>query len=163
MKPKKTTLLVVAVVAVVGAIWLHDYFSPGKVVKRKLLATVEAFEEESILRVMSAVSRGYSDPWGFDYETLGGNLNHVMNEYDDLEVDLVFGEVAASDEEVRVGLEFVVSGRYQDARQYVVGSGAEPCAAVVVWRKEQPGWRLASTADLDVPELREELESRRPR
>ncbi len=157
----KVALLVIVVGA--GGLWLRHYFSPGEAVKRKVLATVEAFEEESILRVMSAVSRGYSDPWGFDYETLGGNLNHVMNEYDDLEVDLVFGEVAASDEEVRVGLEFVVSGRYQGAREYVVGNDAEPCTTVVVWRKEQPGWRLASTADLDIPELREELEARRPR
>ncbi|MCJ7753165.1 MAG: hypothetical protein MUP13_01230 [Thermoanaerobaculales bacterium] len=163
MIPKKIAILVVAFVAVAGGLWLHHYFSPGEVVKRKLLATVEAFERESILGVMSAVSRGYSDPWGFDYEILGGNLHHVMEEYDDLEVDLVFGEVAASDEEVRVGLEFVVSGRYEGTREYVVGSGAEPCTAVLVWRKEQPGWRLTSTADLDIPELREELESRRPR
>jgi hypothetical protein len=157
------TLLVLTVVAVAGGLWLHHYFSPGEVVKRKLLATVGAFEEESILGVMSAVSRGYSDPWGFDYESLGGNLHHVMEEYDDLEVDLVFGEVAASDEEVLVGLEFVVSGGYEGTRENIVGSGAEPCTAVLVWRKEQPGWRLASTADLDIPELREELEARRPR
>ena len=152
-----------AVVVVAGGLWLRHYFSPGEVVKRKVLATVEAFEEEKILGVMAAVSRRYSDPWGFDYETLGGNLHSAMEEYDDLDVDLLFGEVAASDEAVRVGLEFVVSGRCEGTRENIVGSGAEPCTAVLVWRKEQPGWRLASTADLDIPELREELESRRPR
>ncbi len=157
------TLLVLAVVAVACGLWLRHYFSPGEVVKRKVLATVEAFEEESILGVMAAVSRRYSDQWGFDYETLGGNLHRVMDEYDDLDVDLVFGQVAASDDEVRVGLEFVVSGRSDGTRENIVGSSAEPCTAVLVWRKEQPGWRLASTADLDIPELREELESRRPR
>lgn len=156
-------MLVVGVVVIASGLWLRHYFSPGEVVKRKVLATVEAFEEESILGVMSAISRRYSDQWGFDYETLGGNLHRVMGEYDDLDVDLVFGEVAASDAEVRVGLEFVVSGRYDGTRENVVGSGPEPCTAVLVWRKEQPGWRLASTADLDIPELREELEARRPR
>ena len=163
MKLTRVTLLVVAVVVVAGGLCLRYYFSPGEVVKRKVLATVEAFEEEKILGVMAAVSRRYSDEWGFDYETIGGNLHSVMEEYDDLDVDLVFGRMAASDEEVRVGLEFVVSGRYDGTRENVVGSGAEPCAAVLVWRKEQPGWRLASTADLDIPELRDELEARRPR
>jgi len=163
MKLTRVTLLVVAVVVVAGGLWLRYYFSPGEVVKRKVLATVEAFEEEKILGVMAAVSRRYFDEWGFDYETIGGILHSVMEEYHDLDVDLVFGRMAASDEEVRVGLEFVVSGRYDGTMENVVGSRAEPCTAVLVWRKEQPGWRLASTADLDIPEHREELESRRPR
>jgi len=163
MQQNRMTVAVLVIVVGVGGLWLRRYFSPGEVVKRKVLATVEAFEDEKILGVMAAVSRRYSDPWGFDYETLGGNLHYAMEEYDDLDVDLVFGEVATLDEVVRVGLEFVVSGRSEGTRKYIVGSGAEPCTAVLVWRKEQPGWRLASTADLDIPELREELESRRPR
>ncbi len=163
MKPALVKPVVAVAVLVAAGWWLRHYFSPGEVVQRQLLATVEAFEAEKILGVMSAVSRSYSDPWGFDYETLGGNLNQIMSEYDDLEVDLVFGEVVASDKEVRVGLEFVVSGWYRGTREYVVGSGAEPCTAVLVWRKEQSGWRLATTADLDIPELRDELEARRPK
>jgi len=163
MQSSKTTLLVLALVVCGGGLWVRHYFSPGEVVKRKILTTVEAFEDESLLGVMAAVSRSYSDPWGFDYETLGGNLHQVMEAYDGLDVDLVLGEVSASDEHVRVGLEFVVRGRYEGTREYVVGSGGQPCTAVVVWRKEAPGWRLASTADLDIPELRDELEARRPR
>ncbi len=163
MKQNRVTVALFVIVVGAGGLWLHHYFSPGEVVEGAVLATVAAFEKESILGVMAAVSRRYSDPWGFDYETLGGNLHRVMDEYDDLDVDLVFGQVAASDVGVRVGLEFVVSGRYEGTRENIVGSGAEPCTAVLVWRKEQPGWRLASTADLDIPELREELESRRPR
>jgi hypothetical protein len=158
MKP----LVLIAAVVVVGW-WLDHYFSPGEVVKRQLFAAVEAFEEDRILGVMAAVSRSYSDPWGFDYETLGGNLHQVMDAYDDLNVDIALGQTAVSDAEVRVGLEFVVSGRTQGSREFVAGSDSEPCTAVLVWRKETPGWRLASTADLDIPELREELESRRPR
>ena len=150
-------------ISLAGGFWLRHYYSPGEVVKRKLLAMIEAFEGESLFGVMAAVSRSYSDPWGFDYETLGGNLNQIMDDYDDLDVDLVLGEVAASDEQVRVGLEFVVSGSYDGTEEYVIGSGTEPCTAVVVWRKEDPGWRLASTAELDIPEFRDELEARRPR
>ncbi|MDX2436698.1 MAG: hypothetical protein QNL88_06560 [Acidobacteriota bacterium] len=163
MQSSKMTLVMVALVVVVGGLWLRHYFSPGEVVKRKVLATIEAFETESLLGVMAAVSRSYSDPWGFDYETLGGNLHQVMEAYDDLDVDLVIGDVAASEERVLVGLEFVVSGRYEGTRESVVGSSGQPCTAVVVWRKEPPGWRLASTAELDIPELRGELEARRAR
>jgi len=163
MRPKTMSFLLWALVLVAGGFWVRHFLSPGEVVKRKLLATVEAFEEEKIVGVMAAVSRRYSDQWGFDYETLGGNLQQMMDGYDDLEVDLVFGEMAAFDAEVRVGLEFVVNGRSEGTRENVVGSSAQPCTAVLVWRKEQPGWRLASTADLDIPELRKELESRRPR
>jgi hypothetical protein len=163
MQSSKMTLVMVALVVVVGGLWLRHYFSPGEVVKRKVLATIEAFETESLLGVMAAVSRSYSDPWGFDYETLGGNLHQVMEAYDDLDVDLVIGDVTASEERVLVGLEFVVSGRYGGTRESVAGSSGQPCTAVVVWRKEAPGWRLASTAELDIPELRGELEARRPR
>jgi hypothetical protein len=157
----KTTILVLAAVLAVGALWLRHYLSPGEVVRRKLVSTVAAFEEERLLAVMAAVSRSYSDPWGGDYETLAGNLRQLMESYEDLRVDLVFGAIETRDDRVTVGLEFVVSGRFQDERESVLGSRAEPCTAVVLWRKETPGWRLASTLDLDIPELRDKLEQRR--
>jgi hypothetical protein len=157
----KTTILVLAAVLAVGAIWLRHYLSPGEVVRRKLVSAVAAFEEERLLAVMAAVSRSYSDPWGGDYETLAGNLRQLMESYEELRVDLVFGAIETRDDRVTVGLEFVVSGRSQDERGSVLGSRAEPCTAVVLWRKETPGWRLASTVDLDIPELRNELEAAR--
>ena len=163
MDSRKTAVAVLVVVVVAGGLWLRHYFSPGEVVKRKMFAMIEAFEEERILGVMASVSRGYSDPWGFSYETLAGNLHQVMDTYEDLDVDLVIGDVEAADEQVRIGLEFVVWGKYDGTKGYVVGSVSEPCSAVVEWRKETPGWRFATTVDLDIPELREELESRRPR
>jgi hypothetical protein len=163
MKTTKTKAVVISFVVLIGVLWLRHYFSPGEVVKRKLFGTVEAFEKESLLGVMAAISRSYSDPWGFDYETVGGNLHQIMESYDDLDVDVVIGGVAASEEQVRIGFEFVVSGRYDGAKESVVGSGGDPCTAVLVWRKEAPGWRLASTAELDIPELRGELEARRLR
>ncbi|MCJ7754913.1 MAG: hypothetical protein MUP13_10150, partial [Thermoanaerobaculales bacterium] len=64
---KRTALIALAILAIVGLISLRHYFSPGEVVKRKFIATIEAFEEERLLAVMSGVSRGYSDPWGLNY------------------------------------------------------------------------------------------------
>jgi len=75
---RRNLLIVLAVALTVGGLWLRNYFSPGEVVNRKLVATIEAFEEERLLAVMAAVSRQYSDPWGLNYETLGGYLHEVM-------------------------------------------------------------------------------------
>jgi hypothetical protein len=153
----------VAAFAVVGVIAFRHYFSPGEVVNRKLVATIEAFEEERLLAVMSAVSRKYSDPWGLDYETLGGYLHETMETYDDLRVDYVLTRPEVREGEVRIDIEFILWGRYQGTKGYVIGSISDPCTATVLWREEAPGWRFASTPELDIPELREELESRRNR
>jgi hypothetical protein len=151
--------LLIAVIVVVLAV--RHYFSPGEVVRRQLVATIDAFEDERMLAVMSAISRSYSDPWGLDYETLAGVLHELMDTYDDLQVDLVFDKPEVGEDEVRIGFQFVLWGSEQGTRGYIVGSLSAPCTAVLVWRKEQPGWRLASTAELDIPELRNELEAMR--
>ena len=156
---KRAALIGLAVLVVVGFISLRHYFSPGQVVKRKLIATIEAFEEERLLAVMSGISRGYSDPWGFDYETLAGYLNATMETYDDLDVDSLIGKPVVGEGEVRIDIQFILWGRYEGTKGYVVGSITDPCTATVLWRKETPGWRFASTEELDIPELRRELES----
>lgn len=161
MESKKKALVALAVVLVVGGLSLRHYFSPGEVVKRKLVATIEAFEEESLLRVMSRISRSYRDPWGLDYETLGGHMRSVMETYDELDLDYSLGEPLVDGERAQIGIEFVLWGRYEGTRGYVIGSRSEPCTAVLLWRKETPGWRFASTPELSIPELREELEERR--
>ena len=158
---KRTTLIILGVLAVVGTISLRHYFSAGEVVKRKFIATIEAFEEERLLAVMSGVSRSYSDPWGLSYETFGGSLHEAMETYENLDVDYVLTKPIVSGEEVRIGIEFVLWGRYEGTRGYIIGSFSQPCTATVVWRKETPGWRLTSTPELDIPELRDELSSRR--
>ena len=144
-----------------GGLFLRHYFSPGEVVKRKLHATIDAFEEERLLAVMSGISRNYSDPWGLTYESLGGQLNQTMDTYDDLRVDLELGTLVVAESEVRIDIQFVLWGRYEGTRGYVVGSLSDPCTATLLWREESPGWRFASTLEIDIPELRHELEARR--
>lgn len=161
MKSKKIALVVLAAAIVMGGLWLRHYLSPAAAVKRKLAATVEAFEEERMLAAMSGISRAYSDEWGLSYETLGGYLHETIDTYDDLDLDLIITEVEARETEARVGVRFVLWGKYQGSRGYVVGSFTEPCTAVLVWRKETPGWRFASTEDLVIPELTGQLETMR--
>ena len=158
---KRTALIVLAVLVVVGIISLRHYFSPGEVVKRKFLATIEAFEEERLLAVMSGISRGYSDPWGLNYETFAGYLSETMETFDDLDVDSLLSKPVVGESEVRIDIQFVVWGRYEGVKGYVIGSITEPCTATVLWREEKTGWRFASTEKLDIPELRRELDSRR--
>jgi hypothetical protein len=155
MSPRVIKITVLAIVAIVVVIGVRHYFSPGEVVKRK------AFEEERLLAVMSGISRSYSDPWGFDYETLAGHLNMTMETYDDLDVDSLIGKPVVGEDEVRIDIEFILWGRYEGTKGYIIGSITEPCTATLLWRKETPGWRFASTEELDIPELREELDSRR--
>jgi hypothetical protein len=106
MSPRVIKITVLAIVAIVVVIGVRHYFSPGEVVKRKLIATIEAFEEERLLAVMSGISRSYSDPWGFDYETLAGHLNMTMDTYDDLDVDSLIGKPVVREDEVRIDIEF---------------------------------------------------------
>jgi len=160
---RRNTLIVLAVALIAGGLWLRHYFSPGEVVNRKLVATIEAFEEERLLAVMAAVSRKYADPWGVNYETLGGYLHEIMETYDDLRVDYALARPEVGEGEVRIDIEFVLWGRYQGTTGYVIGSLSDPCTATVLWREETPGWRFASTPELDIPELRNELERRRSR
>ncbi len=158
---RRTGLIALAILAIVGFISLRHYFSPGEVVKRKLTATIEAFEEERLLGVMSGISRGYSDPWGLSYETVAGYLNETMETYDELDVDCLLSEPMVGEGEVRIDIRFIVWGRYEGTKGYVVGSITEPCTATVLWREEKIGWRLASTEELDIPELRSRLDSMR--
>ena len=158
---KRTALIGLAIVAVVGFISLRHYFSPGEVVKRKLIATLEAFEEERLLAVMSSISRGYSDPWGLNYEAFAGYLNETMETYEDLDVDSLISSPVVSEGEVRIDIQFVVWGRHEGTKGYIIGTITDPCTATVLWRQETPGWRLASTEELDIPELRHEFDSRR--
>ena len=158
---RRNLLIVLAVALTVGGLFLRHYFSPGEVVNRKLVATIDAFEEERLLAVMSAVSRKYSDPWGLDYETLGGYLHETMETYDDLRVDYVLTRPDVREGEVRIDIEFVLWGRFEGTKGYVIGSISDPCAATLLWCEETPGWRFASTAELDIPELRDELDLRR--
>ena len=154
---------IVAILAIIAVIGVRHYFSPGEVVKRKLIATIEAFEEERLLAVMSGISRSYSDPWGLNYETLAGYLHETMETYDDLDVDSLLSKPVVGEGEVRIDIQFVVWGRYEGTKGYVVGSITDPCTATVLWREEKTGWRFTSTEELDIPELRRELDARRNR
>lgn len=157
MQNRRLTTAVLIIIALVAAAWAKRYFSPEQVVRRQLLAAVEAFESEQLLGVISVVSRSYTDLWGQSYESIAGNIGEVMATYADLHVDLDIKEIDRVGEAVRIRLEFVVSGNEGDASGYVVGSLTDPCDATILWREEPQGWRLFTTEQLDIPELRDEL------
>ncbi len=149
--------LVVAGVVVTVALFVRSYFSPANVVKRSLRAAIASFEQEQMLGAMHPVSRSYSDRWGMSYEAIAGHLRGIMETFDSLEVALDPIDVTVEGDEVLVRMRFVVSGSDGASRGYVLGSRAEPCTASQRWRKEAQGWRIVTTEELDIPELRDEL------
>jgi hypothetical protein len=112
---------------------------------------------------MPKISRSYTDRWGGSYEGVGGHVQSVMDAYDNLDLDIDIAAVEVDDGEVRVGLRFVVSGTSDRGREAVLGAPLDPARATLLWRKEKAGWRLLETEELDIPELRDELEARATR
>ncbi|MGD8441724.1 MAG: hypothetical protein PVG53_14425 [Holophagae bacterium] len=161
MDPKHVKLIILLVVAAAGALWLRHFLSPAQAVKRQLAEAVAAVENEAIVGVMPKISRSYNDAWGGSYESLGGHLQSLMDAYDELDVDLAVDSVEVAGDVVHVAVTFVVNGTAEGVGGTVLGTRFEPCRATLRWHKEQPGWRLAETEELDIPELRDELERRR--
>lgn len=160
MDRRQLVLVVLVVAGVAAALWLRAWLSPGQAVRRQLAEAVAAVESERILGVMSKISRSYSDRWGNSYESVGGHVQGLMDAFDGLDVDLDVTGADVGEGEVRLGVRFVVTGSVEGEREAVLGTSAEPCRATLLWQKEQAGWRLAETEELDIPELREELGER---
>ena len=161
MDRKQLFPVVALIVVVAGGLGLRHYLSTEQVIRRQLFEAVESFKNERILGVMAKVSRSYTDPWGGSYEGLGAQLQSIMEAYDALTVDLDVQSVEVGESEARTALTFVVGGRTEVGRGDILGSALEPCRATLRWLKEPPGWRLVETEELDIPELREELQERR--
>ena len=161
MERRQLVLVVLVVAGVAGALWLRSWLSPAQAVRRQLDQAVEAFENETILGVMSKISRRYGDRWGNSYESVGGHLQALMDAYDGLDVALDLRSTEVGDGEVRIELSFVVTGSVDGGREEVLGTRFEPCTATLLWSEAQGGWRLVETEELDVPELRDELEAAR--
>lgn len=163
MERKQLARVILLVLLVAGALGMRHYFSPGQAVRRQLFEAVAAFKNEKILGVMAKISRSYTDKWGGGYESLGGYAQSLMDAYDGLTMDVEISAVEMSKTEARMVLTFVIGGRTQIGRGNILGTDLEPCRATLKWVKEDAGWRLAETEKLDIPQLREELESRRER
>jgi len=161
MEKKQLVRVLLFVALVAGALGLRNYFAPGSVVRRQIFEAVESFKNEQILGVMSKISRSYTDDWGGSYEGLGAQVQSMMEAYDGLTMDVDIESLEMGDGEARIELTFVVGGRTQVGRGNILGTDLDPCKATLRWIKEEPGWRLVETEELDIPQFREELQRRR--
>ena len=161
MEKKQLIRVLLFVALVAGALGLRNYFAPGSVVRRQIFEAVESFKNEQILGVMSKISRSYTDDWGGSYEGLGAQVQSMMDAYDGLTMDVDIESLEMGDGEARIELTFVVGGRTQVGRGNILGTDLDPCKATLRWIKEEPGWRLVETEQIDIPQFREELQRRR--
>ena len=159
MKNNRLVVIVIVGVALVLIFWVKQYFSPERVVHRKFLAAVVAFEKELLLGTIQVITRTYLDSWGQSYESIAGNVSEMMATFDDLDVDLLETSADRTEDGVRMRLRFVVSGSDGDGDGAGLGSHNAPCTASIFWRKEPSGWRISTTESLDIPELRDELDA----
>ena len=160
MDRRRIVRVVLVVGLVAGGLWLRSYLSPANVVRRMLLAAITAFESEQILGSIEPISRSYHDRWGSSYESLAGHMRTAMDTYDDLQVDLEPPIIEVREEQASTRFTFILWGTAEGTRGYVIGSLAEPCTVKLGWRKEPQGWRIITTSELDIPELRDELAQR---
>jgi hypothetical protein len=158
MDRKRIVTVVVLVAVVAVGLWLRNYFSPANVVRRALFGVIEAFEQEQILAAIKPFSRSYQDRWGNTRESLAGHMRTAMETYDNLQVDLELPQIDIEGDSASVRFRFILWGSYEGTRGYVIGSLSDPCTVTLGWRKETQGWRILSTEELDIPELRDELE-----
>ena len=163
MEMKQLIRVVLFVALVVGALGVRNYFSPGTVVRRQIFEAVASFKNEKILGVMSKIARSYTDEWGGSYESLGAQVQSMMDSYDGLTMDVDITSLEVADGEARIELAFVVGGRTEVGRGDIFGTELDPCRATLRWIKEKPGWRFAETEELEIPQYREELDQRRSR
>lgn len=154
-------VLIAVLVLVAAGLWVRWYLSPEQVIRRSFVGAVEAFENEQLLAVMSVFDRGYRDPWGHDYESLGGIFAAAFDDLDALDVTIAQLDVAVDGETARTGLRFVISGIADGVDGLLFGEPSRPCTATLEWAKRPQGWRITSTSRLDIPELRDELDAAR--
>jgi len=154
-------VVIVALIVAGAGLWLRWYLAPEQVIRRSVQRTVEAFEGEQLLAVMAAFDRGYRDPWGHDYEALGGIFAAAFDEFEGLDVDVSELDVTVDGETARTSLRFVVSGAADGVDGPLFGEPSRPCTATLELSKRPQGWRITTTSRLDIPELRDELDAGR--
>lgn len=154
-------VVIVALIVAGAGLWVRWYLSPEQVIRRSVNGVVEAFENERLLAVMAVFDRGYGDPWGHDYEALGGIFAAAFDELEGLDVEVSELDVTVDGENARTSLRFVVSGVADGVDGLLFGEPSRPCTATLEWAKRQQGWRITTTSRLDIPELRDELDAAR--
>jgi len=158
---KKVVWLVLIVVVAVGALRLKQYFSPENVIRRTMFKAVGAFEEEHLIGTLKIFDRAYSDPWGQSYEVIAGHVRVLQETFDGLRLDLEVSRVVLAEGTAVMELTFVLWGSEGGRRGTIFGRPTEPCTATLGWAKGPDGWRIGTTTELDIPELREEIQAAR--
>lgn len=156
---RKLLWLAAAVAVAIGALEARRFFAPAAEVRRAFGRAVEAFEEERLLASLAVLDRAYADRWGNSYESLAGTVRLLHETYDGLELTYEWSGIEVDGDSAVMDLTFILWGRAEGRRGTVVGSVLEPCTATVVWSRQPQGWRVVTVTALDIPELRDELDS----
>jgi len=158
---RRILTIAVAVAVLAGILWVKGHFAPENVIRRAFLEAKAAFEREEILATMKVFDRAYRDQFGNSFESIAGHVRLLHETYDDLELTLEPPDITLAGDTAELRIRFILWGSAEGQRGYIIGSLTDPCTATLQWAKRREGWRIVTTSDLDIPELRSELERAR--
>ena len=129
------------------------YLSPQARVERFLNQVAAAAEEANAPKLLSFISRDYSDFRGLDYETLEARMEGGFEGLDRLNVTV--GNVRAEVEghEARASFDLMVVAVRGQERYLLVGAPMQPEKLRVHLRKESGDWKILETAKGEPSEI----------
>jgi len=155
---RRVAYAIAGVVIVAVALFVRSYFSPERVMTRALHGAAIAVEEERLLGALQPFFKGYRDECGFDFEFIAGGVHDMIETFDLLTMDVEVDSVEVDGETAQMRLRFALIGTHDGQRGYILGSATQRCRVRLRWEKKAKGWVIVSASDLDVPNLRDEVE-----
>jgi hypothetical protein len=122
------------------------YLSPQARIERFLNRVAVAAEETNATKLLSFISRDYSDFRGLDYETLETRMEGGFEGLDRLNVTVGNVRAEVEGDEARARFDLTVVAVRGQERYLLVGAPMQPEKLRVHLRKESGDWKILSAA-----------------
>jgi hypothetical protein len=114
-------------------------------VKKVIINIQKAAEEKDVKKIINNLSKSYSDPQGYNYETIKGFLLGYFFRYPKISAYITGLEISVSDTFSKVVFQAVLTGGNKTGSSAdLIPESLGVYAFVVEMKKEPDGWRVAS-------------------
>lgn len=142
MNPRNVIALGSAAALLVAFFAWEWYLSPAARVERTLHRAADAAEEKDTDRLLSCLSRNYSDFRNPDFDSLSAMLEHGFERIDRLNVTLQGVRAEVDGAEATATFDLTVVAVQGEQRFIVAGTVTEPQKLRVDLRREEDGWKV---------------------